>query len=303
MTNTTKNSIKNILGSKPFAEQCTWPDMVRKSAEWKHTYDWHFINLDDGEKYFDSTTIAQEGDILQALMEGALALNDPATPNEKKVSWLRFIGHFTGDVHQPLHVGRRVDLGGNNIKVSWFGDSHFNSVEILQAVPTGQPCTGVANAFVHAATGECVVKNEKSDEIRLHKVWDLQFIEQYIKVHGIFPDVNDSPYAHIALAKNLDKGLDAKTTAKWQRGFFHEWVNESLMNRNKAYDTGGSDLGNDYYKKNIDFVNLRLLQAGYRLAAFMNRTFDGKKFGTIRVRYFDLAYLELKERIKQLLHP
>jgi hypothetical protein len=36
---------------------------------------------------------------------------------------LRLLIHFIGDVHQPLHVGRKSDMGGNTIKVSWFRES------------------------------------------------------------------------------------------------------------------------------------------------------------------------------------
>jgi hypothetical protein len=303
MSNAAQKQVEQILNNKPFAEQCTWPDMVRKSDAWKKTYDWHFINLEDGDSYFDKTTIAKEGDILQALLKASEALKNPATPTNEKRQWLRFIGHFTGDVHQPLHVGRKSDLGGNTIKVTWFGKTTFKSAEILQAVPTGQPCTGIANAYVDTATGECVVKQEKDDDFRLHKIWDLQLIEHFQKVENIQPLANDSIYGHLALAKHLDQGYDESTKKKWQQSFFHQWAMESLDNRGQAYDTGGSDLGADYYDKQIDFVRLRLMQAGYRLAAFMNRTFDPQNYGMIKVRYFDLAFLELKERIAMLLKP
>ena len=29
--------------------------------------------------------------------------------------------HFIGDLHQPFHIGRREDKGGNAIQVQWFG--------------------------------------------------------------------------------------------------------------------------------------------------------------------------------------
>jgi hypothetical protein len=35
---------------------------------------------------------------------------------------LIFVVHLIGDVHQPLHVGRGIDRGGNSIKVQWFGE-------------------------------------------------------------------------------------------------------------------------------------------------------------------------------------
>jgi len=37
--------------------------------------------------------------------------------------YLRLLIHIVGDIHQPLHVGRLEDLGGNRIRVLWFGDS------------------------------------------------------------------------------------------------------------------------------------------------------------------------------------
>ena len=37
--------------------------------------------------------------------------------------YLRLVIHIAGDIHQPLHVGRFEDLGGNRIRVLWFGDS------------------------------------------------------------------------------------------------------------------------------------------------------------------------------------
>ena len=35
---------------------------------------------------------------------------------------LKFLVHLVGDIHQPLHVGRREDRGGNLIQVQWFGE-------------------------------------------------------------------------------------------------------------------------------------------------------------------------------------
>ncbi|NND00600.1 MAG: hypothetical protein HKN85_10505, partial [Gammaproteobacteria bacterium] len=40
-----------------------------------------------------------------------------------KARALAFFVHFIGDVHQPLHVGRRADFGGNKIEVKWFGEA------------------------------------------------------------------------------------------------------------------------------------------------------------------------------------
>ena len=33
------------------------------------------------------------------------------------------LGHYIGDIHQPLHVGNGIDRGGNDVNVKWFGKS------------------------------------------------------------------------------------------------------------------------------------------------------------------------------------
>jgi hypothetical protein len=39
---------------------------------------------------------------------------------DKKRMYLRLLIHFVGDIHQPLHVGRKLDLGANRVRVQWF---------------------------------------------------------------------------------------------------------------------------------------------------------------------------------------
>lgn len=41
-------------------------------------------------------------------------------PAKDKLLYLRLLIHLVGDIHQPLHVGRPEDRGGNQIKVLWF---------------------------------------------------------------------------------------------------------------------------------------------------------------------------------------
>ena len=42
--------------------------------------------------------------------------NDDIDAQEQKVA-LMFVTHFIGDIHQPLHVSRSSDKGGNTIPV------------------------------------------------------------------------------------------------------------------------------------------------------------------------------------------
>ena len=41
--------------------------------------------------------------------------------NKQNAEALKFLIHFVGDLHQPMHLGRFSDLGGNKIETKWFG--------------------------------------------------------------------------------------------------------------------------------------------------------------------------------------
>lgn len=49
-------------------------------------------------------------------------IKNKSLPVEQRRTALAFLIHFIGDLHQPLHVGRDEDEGGNKIVVYWFGD-------------------------------------------------------------------------------------------------------------------------------------------------------------------------------------
>lgn len=115
-----RQGVLAILGEdESLAEAATWPDEIRSDPAWSLAALWHFMSIDDHET-LATTARSEEGDVLEAMKRFEAVLRDPEAPKEKKVEALRFYVHFVGDVHQPLHVGRRDDQGGNRIRVRWF---------------------------------------------------------------------------------------------------------------------------------------------------------------------------------------
>ena len=41
--------------------------------------------------------------------------------NRNDAEALKFLVHFVGDLHQPMHLGRATDRGGNSVMLTWFG--------------------------------------------------------------------------------------------------------------------------------------------------------------------------------------
>jgi hypothetical protein len=114
-------NVEEILGpGESLDEAATWPDDMRSDPApfWQKTASpWHYVTL-NGDTYDHAPP---EGDALQALDHFRSVLENPKASVADRQLALRFIVHLVGDLHQPLHVGKCCDRGGNDVKVSWFG--------------------------------------------------------------------------------------------------------------------------------------------------------------------------------------
>jgi hypothetical protein len=113
--------VEQILGrGESLDEAANWPDEMRAdpSAFWQKTATpWHYVTI-NGTNYDHAPP---EGDALEALDHFRGVLKSPNSNLAEKQLALRFIVHLVGDLHQPLHVGKCCDKGGNDVKVTFFG--------------------------------------------------------------------------------------------------------------------------------------------------------------------------------------
>jgi S1/P1 Nuclease len=117
-------AVRELLGNETLADASTWADEVRNQPEYKHTGPWHYINLPLGlsEPDFEKTVkgMTQEN-VYSALLQQEHILGSTASSKGQKIEALKFIVHFIGDLHQPMHVSREEDKGGNTILVNYAG--------------------------------------------------------------------------------------------------------------------------------------------------------------------------------------
>ena len=112
-------SVRALLGADSLAEVSNWADEIRSDPSWKRADPWHYVNIPDGQTY-DTMEKNPAGDIIVALKRFEATLRDAKAPREERIQALKFIVHMIGDLHQPLHAGKRDDLGGNRVNVHWF---------------------------------------------------------------------------------------------------------------------------------------------------------------------------------------
>lgn len=116
-------AVEAILGPESLAEASTWADFMRASDEpfWRQAGPYHYVTVPHGHEYHE-VGAPDEGDAASALAEFAAVVRDGEAPLEERQRALRFIVHIVGDLHQPLHAGNGTDRGGNDVRVSWFGE-------------------------------------------------------------------------------------------------------------------------------------------------------------------------------------
>src|SRR5215468_6417217 len=126
------------LTAHDIASAATWADKFRDSntgGARQKTSQWHFVDIEITAPNLDAAcfnhppipagTVASNGPaadcVVDKIQEFAAELANPATDQERQVVALKFLLHFVGDVHQPLHASDDHDRGGNNKKVaaSW----------------------------------------------------------------------------------------------------------------------------------------------------------------------------------------
>ncbi len=98
----------------------------------------------------------------------------------------------------------------------------------------------------------------------LHSVWDT----------GI---INRRRGSWRRLAKQLGRQITDSEEVSWPRGTLLDWVHESYRHATeRVYPSAepGQRLGRRYVEEHAEFVELRLKQAGVRIAALLNSVFE-----------------------------
>ena len=99
-----------------FANACTWADAIKKHKKFKHYNGWHYINVPRDLAGIVKPT-CNKNCLPQAIIKHQRQLQSQPR-SWQSAQALLFLGHWLGDIHQPLHVSYASDLGGNKVNLS-----------------------------------------------------------------------------------------------------------------------------------------------------------------------------------------
>lgn len=123
-----KKNLKKMIGNQKLAYYANWPDFIKADTTgvWKSSEQWHYVNIPPQaslQTFTDSLRLQKAPNLYTQIQVMTSQLKDKNTqPKDREIA-LRFLIHLVGDAAQPLHVGRLEDLGGNRIKLKFFGEN------------------------------------------------------------------------------------------------------------------------------------------------------------------------------------
>jgi hypothetical protein len=110
--------IEGILDNQSIAGVGVWMDQIRSDEKYKYTYTWHWVTTLEGE--YNKEIQEKEGDAYEAFLRLRESLKKGGLTREEERDQLKMLIHIVGDLHQPFHVGKPGDRGGNDIRVTFF---------------------------------------------------------------------------------------------------------------------------------------------------------------------------------------
>ena len=110
----------DLLDGSTIDSVASWADDYRRDH--RETGPWHYIDVPLADSELDMARECPNNECVIAKTEQFLAvLKDPKADRATKAETLKFVIHFVGDMHQPLHDEDDGDKGGNARPVTFEG--------------------------------------------------------------------------------------------------------------------------------------------------------------------------------------
>jgi S1/P1 Nuclease len=229
-----------------FFRGSVWPDDVRRSPGFEFSGTEHFADFPFSVDGTPLPNLPLEANVIKALGRYAEVLRTSTDDNERAQA-LRFVIHYVGDIHQPLHCSARVD------KKHREGDEG-------------------GNLFFVRIPG----KGGALTSVKLHSFWDGG-LDSFPKGGGP-PDFEPPPQSLIdgAVGSIVKQHPESNKLLRLDNPTdFQGWADESSWLAEKyAYAdrklAPNSKVTAAYKKNGISLARRRVAWGGYRLAALLN---------------------------------
>ncbi|KAH6646915.1 S1/P1 nuclease [Truncatella angustata] len=227
----------------------TWADSIRYTKWGRFTSNFHFIDAkDDPPSYcgvdFDRDC-KEDGCVVSSIQNYTTQLLDSDLYAWRRAQAAKFVIHFVGDIHQPLHT-ENVARGGNSIHVKW-NNAELNLHHVWDSSIAEQMLGGIrrkpyvaAHTWATNLTAEIKTGKYQAES----KLW----------------------------ADDLDLDDAIATSMKWANETNAYVCTHVFPEGPVAIE--GQQLAGDYAAKAAPVIEIQVARAGYRLAAWLDLIAD-----------------------------
>jgi len=231
-----QRAVLQLLGDDDLAAISTWADEVRR--ERRETYGWHFVDIPWNASGFDERRDCYHPN-------GKF----PSTVSDHRNCIVDRIEIFKS-VLADHHASRSDRIEALKFLVHFVADLH----QPLHAIAQAKGGNDVH--VVQFGSAEC-----GSRPCDLHGTWDIGLIEHAHRSERDYADLLEQLIAR--------QKLDLRAG-----GTPHQWANESFRIAHQVWMSDGSSIDENYYRRNIHFVDEQLALAGLRLAKLLNEALE-----------------------------
>ncbi|MFO7564786.1 MAG: S1/P1 nuclease [Enhygromyxa sp.] len=239
--------VRELLADVPeydtLASAATWADQKAKlDPAFDFAFTSHYVNVEQHltPRELLASCLQKTGCVALGVAYYAEILRSTRASRAQRAEALRFLAHFVGDAHQPLHAGHGDDRGGNDI----------DDLRLLEYTPGGE-------------------------RTNLHAIWDGGIVTITMTRAGWdWPRYADELDRRISAEQVARWGrssvydwIEESRLLAAADGYLHT---DGITPIRK-----GDSLGEEFYAYNKDVVELRLQMGGIRLAAVLEEIFGG----------------------------
>lgn len=249
LTENARSKVVELLKEDTLTKVANEPDTYRSNSKWKCASPFHYVSVEDKDTYLKADK-HRGGDIVRALLYFEDVLRDKKSTPLAKAAALKWLVHLVGDIHQPLHVGRACDRGGNSTTVNWFkAKSNLHKVWDVELIN-----------YEELSFSEYAAEIDKADEKSVSAWTTSNYLDWAAEAQNLRTQVYTCLGKDGCCAEGKNKG-GCKAAAT------------SFGSCSADAPDFRPELEYAYIEKNRELVNRQLLKAGIRLAALLNRVF------------------------------
>lgn len=236
--------MSSLLNDQDPTVAALWPDQIRYIPYFKFTAPWHYIDTHDSPPHschVSASDCSASGCVVSAIANHTARLVDLSLPDAQRAQSLKFVMHFFGDVHMPLH-NEGLLRGGNGIDVTF--DGVKTSLHSVWDTLVADKAVAVAGFDRHANETEAVWS------------WAAFLMGRYGGDASVVESVGD------VCVRNA-----SECALEWATGANCEVCGYVLAKGQEWVET--HDLGGEYFEGALDVVERMIMRGGRRLAAWL----------------------------------